>query len=72
MRQLVVVGWVRSIRGAKGGHVLARSPEKISVREIMPDKAGASKAFAYANNRVRKELCSYVSGFSLDEVARHA
>jgi len=80
MRQLVAAGLARSIRGSKGGHVLARSPEKISVREIMeaadgqimPDKAGASRAFAYVNKRVRKELCSYVNGFSLAEIVRHA
>jgi len=80
LRQLVAVGLVRSIRGAKGGHVLARSPEKITVREIMeaadgqimPDKAGASRGFTHVNKCVRKELCKYVKAFSLDEIVRHA
>ena len=80
MRQLGAAGLVRSIRGVKGGYVLARPPQKITLGEIievadgqiMPDKDGASKAFAYANKRVRKELCSYVSGLSLDDIARYA
>jgi len=80
MRQLGAAGLVQSIRGVKGGYLLARSPQKISLGEIievadgqiMPDKNGASKAFAYVNKRVRKELSSYVGGVSLDDIARHA
>jgi len=40
--------------------------------QIMPDKAGASSAFTYVNECVRKQLCSYADGFSLDKIVRHA
>ncbi len=35
IRQLKKAGLIRSVRGAKGGHVLARSAESISLSEIV-------------------------------------
>lgn len=57
IRPLKQADYVKSTRGPKGGHMLNKSPEEISVGEVVALLEGSSKITACAEN---PELCDRV------------
>ena len=57
IRPLKQANYVNSIRGPKGGHMLSKAPEEISVGEVVALLEGSSKITGCAEN---PELCDRV------------
>ena len=58
LASLKSAGIVRSVRGAGGGYTLARSPEKISISEIVQALMRGDKLFAGNFEKLIQELTS--------------
>jgi Rrf2 family transcriptional regulator, iron-sulfur cluster assembly transcription factor len=56
--QLRKAGIVKSVRGINGGYILARSPEKISMGEVIMALSGKPVRM----NRIKDDLCKQYTG----------
>ena len=57
MAALKKKGLVRSIKGAKGGYILAKSPSKITVLEVVEALEGSTASFYCVGKKNRKACC---------------
>jgi Rrf2 family cysteine metabolism transcriptional repressor len=65
LASLRAAGLVRSVRGAKGGHALTRSPDEINLREIYQVFEGVE---GFVECSTGPELCDRVDGCVTREV----
>lgn len=61
-------GLVESVRGAKGGYLLARAPEAISVRDVMTASEHQTFEMNCESHQVDEERCSPDSSCSIRPV----
>jgi Rrf2 family cysteine metabolism transcriptional repressor len=65
LASLRAAGLVRSVRGAKGGHTLARPPDEINLREIYHVFEGVE---GFVECTTSPELCDRIDGCVTQEV----
>ena len=65
LASLRAAGLVRSVRGAKGGHILARPPDEINLREIYHVFEGVE---GFVECTTSPELCDRIDGCVTREV----
>ncbi len=69
INQLSKVGLVKSVRGAKGGYHLTRSPEEITVEQILTATEGSLAPVACAEDNGKCEnYCDCVTSFIWTEI----
>lgn len=63
MNRLRRDGLVRSVRGPKGGYVLSKSPDEITVRDVVKTlEGGISPVYCITSEKALKNICAREKG----------
>ena len=65
LQKLLKAGFVRSIRGTKGGYVLSKDPTQISIGEIMQKVDGSPISELCGHFSGTSEECTHIAGCSI-------
>lgn len=65
LQKLAKAGFVKSIRGTKGGYILAREPQEISIGHLMKVIDGSPMSELCGHFSGTGEECTHISGCSI-------